>query len=262
MCCPTTLWSPVKKILLQRAFSFDTQKLLTLLYAVCCALLCQKSIHIHVAYCVELWILPFKVSPLRRHDWHLNISFSFPAKYIGCYVDDTQKRALRGVSFFDYKKMTVFRCQDNCAERYDGGRDNKNTPPVDIPLFSSSNPHRPRFKVTLTKASIVNLKTDDTSLFMVFTTYWPTQYINTSLCLSTVCESLYITSIHITMTTKLITCDNEDNVTWCKAPLASHFIIVLLLSKYIKYTKAKSKSVAPLSTLLYVGLLMVWGCFS
>ncbi|XP_066510432.1 sialate:O-sulfotransferase 2 isoform X1 [Hoplias malabaricus] len=39
------------------------------------------------------------------------------AKYIGCYVDDTQKRALRGVSFFDYKKMTVFRCQDNCAER-------------------------------------------------------------------------------------------------------------------------------------------------
>jgi len=40
------------------------------------------------------------------------------AKYTGCYVDDTQKRALRGVSFFDYKKMTVFRCQDNCAERY------------------------------------------------------------------------------------------------------------------------------------------------
>ncbi|KAK7934123.1 hypothetical protein WMY93_005019 [Mugilogobius chulae] len=39
------------------------------------------------------------------------------AKYIGCYVDNTQKRALRGISFFDYKKMTVFRCQDNCAER-------------------------------------------------------------------------------------------------------------------------------------------------
>uniref|UniRef100_A0A3P8VWJ9 WSC domain containing 2 n=1 Tax=Cynoglossus semilaevis TaxID=244447 RepID=A0A3P8VWJ9_CYNSE len=39
------------------------------------------------------------------------------AKYFGCYVDDTLKRALRGVSFFDYKKMTVFRCQDNCAER-------------------------------------------------------------------------------------------------------------------------------------------------
>ncbi|XP_074494093.1 sialate:O-sulfotransferase 2 [Sebastes fasciatus] len=39
------------------------------------------------------------------------------AKYFGCYIDDTQKRALRGVSFFDYKKMTVFRCQDNCAER-------------------------------------------------------------------------------------------------------------------------------------------------
>uniref|UniRef100_A0A803JBT6 WSC domain-containing 2 n=1 Tax=Xenopus tropicalis TaxID=8364 RepID=A0A803JBT6_XENTR len=39
------------------------------------------------------------------------------AKYIGCYTDDTRQRALRGVSFFDYKKMTVFRCQDNCAER-------------------------------------------------------------------------------------------------------------------------------------------------
>nr|XP_034975592.1 WSC domain-containing protein 2 [Zootoca vivipara] len=39
------------------------------------------------------------------------------AKYIGCYVDNTHRRALRGVSFFDYKKMTLFRCQDNCAER-------------------------------------------------------------------------------------------------------------------------------------------------
>ncbi|XP_020345681.1 WSC domain-containing protein 2 isoform X1 [Oncorhynchus kisutch] len=39
------------------------------------------------------------------------------ANYIGCYIDNTAKRALRGVSFFDYKKMTVFRCQDNCAER-------------------------------------------------------------------------------------------------------------------------------------------------
>ncbi|XP_043924352.1 WSC domain-containing protein 2 isoform X2 [Protopterus annectens] len=39
------------------------------------------------------------------------------AKYIGCYMDNTQQRALRGASFFDYKKMTVFRCQDNCAER-------------------------------------------------------------------------------------------------------------------------------------------------
>uniref|UniRef100_A0A3P8WHR7 WSC domain containing 2 n=2 Tax=Cynoglossus semilaevis TaxID=244447 RepID=A0A3P8WHR7_CYNSE len=38
-------------------------------------------------------------------------------KFFGCFVDDTQKRALRGISFFDYKKMTVFRCQDNCAER-------------------------------------------------------------------------------------------------------------------------------------------------
>ncbi|KAM6403734.1 sialate:O-sulfotransferase 2 [Rhynochetos jubatus] len=39
------------------------------------------------------------------------------ARYIGCYVDNTRQRTLRGVSFFDYKKMTVFRCQDNCAER-------------------------------------------------------------------------------------------------------------------------------------------------
>ncbi|XP_027570663.2 WSC domain-containing protein 2 [Pipra filicauda] len=39
------------------------------------------------------------------------------ARYIGCYVDNTRQRTLRGMSFFDYKKMTVFRCQDNCAER-------------------------------------------------------------------------------------------------------------------------------------------------
>ncbi|NXJ86206.1 WSCD2 protein, partial [Trogon melanurus] len=39
------------------------------------------------------------------------------ARYIGCYVDNTRQRTLRGVSFLDYKKMTVFRCQDNCAER-------------------------------------------------------------------------------------------------------------------------------------------------
>uniref|UniRef100_A0A8C9MXA6 WSC domain containing 2 n=1 Tax=Serinus canaria TaxID=9135 RepID=A0A8C9MXA6_SERCA len=40
-----------------------------------------------------------------------------PARYIGCYEDNTRQRTLRGMSFFDYKKMTVFRCQDNCAER-------------------------------------------------------------------------------------------------------------------------------------------------
>lgn len=51
--------------------------------------------------------------------------FSFSAKYVGCHIDDTQKRALRGVSFFDYKKMTVFRCQDNCAERYDSLKQKK-----------------------------------------------------------------------------------------------------------------------------------------
>lgn len=39
------------------------------------------------------------------------------ARYIGCYEDNTRRRTLRGMSFFDYKKMTVFRCQDNCAER-------------------------------------------------------------------------------------------------------------------------------------------------
>lgn len=55
------------------------------------------------------------------------VFFPFSAKYIGCYIDDTQKRALRGVSFFDYKKMTVFRCQDNCAERYDSSKQQKNS---------------------------------------------------------------------------------------------------------------------------------------
>lgn len=63
----------------------------------------------------------FSVSPCTQ----INSTFlSLSAKYIGCYIDDTKRRALRGASFFDYKKMTVFRCQDNCAERY--GRD-KNT---------------------------------------------------------------------------------------------------------------------------------------
>ncbi|NWY04019.1 WSCD2 protein, partial [Nothoprocta ornata] len=39
------------------------------------------------------------------------------ARYVGCFEDSPRRRTLRGVSFFDYKKMTVFRCQDNCAER-------------------------------------------------------------------------------------------------------------------------------------------------
>ena len=56
---------------------------------------------------------PFSFVPPAKSDFsHLP-----KAKYIGCYLDDTQSRALRGVSFFDYKKMTIFRCQDNCAER-------------------------------------------------------------------------------------------------------------------------------------------------
>lgn len=58
------------------------------------------------------------------------VFFPFSAKYIGCYIDDTQKRALRGVSFFDYKKMTVFRCQDNCAERYDSSKQQKKNHPL------------------------------------------------------------------------------------------------------------------------------------
>ncbi|XP_072101750.1 sialate:O-sulfotransferase 2-like isoform X2 [Mobula birostris] len=39
------------------------------------------------------------------------------ARYIGCYLDSNKQRALRGTAFFDYRKMTIFRCQDNCAER-------------------------------------------------------------------------------------------------------------------------------------------------
>lgn len=39
------------------------------------------------------------------------------ATYVGCYTDDTKNRALRGQSFFDYKKMTIGYCQENCAER-------------------------------------------------------------------------------------------------------------------------------------------------
>lgn len=49
-------------------------------------------------------------------------SFPFPAKYMGCYVDSIKNRALSGPSLIDYKKMTVARCQDNCEERYEGGK--------------------------------------------------------------------------------------------------------------------------------------------
>lgn len=44
------------------------------------------------------------------------------AKYMGCYVDSIKNRALSGPSLIDYKKMTVARCQDNCAERYEGNK--------------------------------------------------------------------------------------------------------------------------------------------
>ncbi|XP_068166164.1 sialate:O-sulfotransferase 2-like [Antennarius striatus] len=37
-------------------------------------------------------------------------------KYIGCYPDNTQNKALRGYSFVD-ESMTVLRCQNNCGER-------------------------------------------------------------------------------------------------------------------------------------------------
>ncbi|NXA37381.1 WSCD2 protein, partial [Eudromia elegans] len=39
------------------------------------------------------------------------------ARYVGCFEDSPRRRTLRGASFLDYKRMTVFRCQDNCAER-------------------------------------------------------------------------------------------------------------------------------------------------
>ncbi|XP_047418562.1 WSC domain-containing protein 2 isoform X1 [Sciurus carolinensis] len=66
--------------------------------------------------CPRDWSLDLPDSGTASHLLSPVCSRAF-AKYIGCYLDDTQRRALRGVSFFDYKKMTVFRCQDNCAER-------------------------------------------------------------------------------------------------------------------------------------------------
>ncbi|KFW62595.1 WSC domain-containing protein 2, partial [Pygoscelis adeliae] len=65
------------------------------------------------------------------------------ARYVGCYVDNTRRRTLRGVSFFDYKKMTVFRCQDNCAERAGGALSTSIHPGVALPKCHPPPKHPP-----------------------------------------------------------------------------------------------------------------------
>uniref|UniRef100_A0A8C9UJV2 WSC domain containing 1 n=1 Tax=Spermophilus dauricus TaxID=99837 RepID=A0A8C9UJV2_SPEDA len=37
--------------------------------------------------------------------------------YLGCFRDEGQERTLKGVVFYDLRKMTVTHCQDACAER-------------------------------------------------------------------------------------------------------------------------------------------------
>ncbi|OCT91573.1 WSC domain-containing protein 1 isoform X1 [Xenopus laevis] len=37
--------------------------------------------------------------------------------YVGCFVDNAEKRTLKATVFFDLRKMTVSHCQDACAER-------------------------------------------------------------------------------------------------------------------------------------------------
>ncbi len=38
--------------------------------------------------------------------------------YIGCFLDDAKDRALKGMVFYDFRKMTSTLCQDTCMERY------------------------------------------------------------------------------------------------------------------------------------------------
>ncbi|XP_029468385.1 WSC domain-containing protein 1 [Rhinatrema bivittatum] len=37
--------------------------------------------------------------------------------YVGCFSDDSEDRAMKGVVFYDLRKMTVSHCQEACAER-------------------------------------------------------------------------------------------------------------------------------------------------
>ncbi|MGH0189732.1 UNVERIFIED_CONTAM: hypothetical protein FKN15_037875 [Acipenser sinensis] len=37
--------------------------------------------------------------------------------YVGCFLDDSKERALKGTVFYDFRKMTSSLCQDTCSER-------------------------------------------------------------------------------------------------------------------------------------------------
>ncbi|KAM4796984.1 sialate:O-sulfotransferase 1 isoform 2-T2 [Rhinophrynus dorsalis] len=37
--------------------------------------------------------------------------------YVGCFIDDVEKRTLKATVFYDLRKMTISHCQDACAER-------------------------------------------------------------------------------------------------------------------------------------------------
>ncbi|XP_032902122.1 WSC domain-containing protein 1 [Amblyraja radiata] len=39
------------------------------------------------------------------------------ATHIGCFRDESKEKALKGMVFYDFRKMTVSQCQDSCAER-------------------------------------------------------------------------------------------------------------------------------------------------
>lgn len=56
---------------------------------------------------------PFQLCPLPPPP-QIQLSHLPKAKYISCYLDDTQSRALERV--LSTTKMTVFRCQDNCVQ--------------------------------------------------------------------------------------------------------------------------------------------------
>ncbi|MGH0179191.1 UNVERIFIED_CONTAM: hypothetical protein FKN15_001116 [Acipenser sinensis] len=52
--------------------------------------------------------------------------------YIGCFLDDSKERALKGTVFYDFRKMTSSLCQDTCSERGPCGNQTGETEKLNI----------------------------------------------------------------------------------------------------------------------------------
>lgn len=57
----------------------------------------------------------------RRNEDQINtilVCYLYQGTYIGCFTDDARDRTLKGMVFYDFRKMTSTLCQDTCTERY------------------------------------------------------------------------------------------------------------------------------------------------